>query len=40
MKRSKVSEAQAALILPQVDEGAAIGEACRKAGISETTFYV
>lgn len=40
MKRSKFSEAQVALILQQADEGATIGEVCRKAGISEATFYV
>ena len=40
MKRSKFSEAQVALILRQVDEGATVGEVCRKAGISEATFYV
>ena len=40
MKRSKFSEAQVALILRQADEGATVGEVCRKAGISEATFYV
>ena len=40
MKRSKFSEAQAAMILRQADEGATIGEVCRRAGISEATFYV
>ncbi len=40
MKRSKFSDAQVAMILRQVDEGATIGEVCRKAGISEATFYV
>jgi hypothetical protein len=35
MKRSKFTEAQIAFILPQAEEGAAIGEVCRKAGISE-----
>ena len=39
MKRSKFTEAQIAFILRQADEGAAIGEVCRKAGISEATFY-
>lgn len=39
MKRSKFTEAQIALILRQAEEGAAIGEVCRKAGISEATFY-
>ncbi len=40
MKRSKVTEAQAAFILRQAEEGTPIGEVCRKAGISEATFYV
>ena len=40
MKRSKFSEAQVAFILRQAEEGASIGEVCRKAGISEATFYV
>lgn len=40
MKRSKFSEAQVAMVLRQADEGATIGEVCRKAGTSEATFYV
>lgn len=40
MKRSKFSEAQVAMILRQVEEGVTVGEVCRKAGISEATFYV
>ncbi len=39
MKRSKFSEAQIAFVLKQAEEGTAIGEVCRKAGISEATFY-
>lgn len=39
MKRSKFSEAQIAFILRQAEEGTAVGEVCRKAGISEATFY-
>ena len=39
MKRSKFSEAQIAFILRQGDEGTALGEVCRKAGISEATYY-
>lgn len=39
MKRSKFSDAQKAFILKQADEGASVGELCRKAGISEATFY-
>lgn len=40
MKASKFTEAQIAFVLKQADEGTAIAEICRKAGISEATFYV
>jgi transposase-like protein len=39
MKRSKLTEAQIAFILRQPEEGTAVGEVCRKAGISEATYY-
>ncbi len=39
MKRSKFSEAQIAFILKQAEEGKAVAEVCRKAGISDATFY-
>ncbi len=39
MKASRFSEAQIAYVLRQVEEGTAIGEVCRSAGISEATFY-
>jgi putative transposase len=39
MKRSKFTEAQIAFFLRQAEEDTAIGEVCRKAGISEATFY-
>jgi len=39
MKRSKFTEAQIAFVLRQAEEGTAVGEVCRKAGISEATFY-
>ena len=39
MKKSKFSEAQIAFILQQADEGTAVAEVCRKAGISDATFY-
>jgi putative transposase len=29
-----------AFILRQAEEGTAVGEVCRKAGISEATFYI
>ena len=40
MKQSKFTEAQIAFILRQAEEGTAVGEVCRKAGISEATFYI
>jgi len=40
MKGSKFSEAQIAFVLKQAEDGTAIGEVCRKAGISEATFYI
>lgn len=39
MKRSKFSDAQISFILRQAEEGTAVGEVCRKAGISDATFY-
>jgi putative transposase len=39
MKKSKFSDAQIAFILRQAEEGTAIAEVCRKAGISDATFY-
>jgi len=39
MKTSRFSESQVALALRQVDEGVAVGEICRKLGISEQTYY-
>jgi putative transposase len=39
MRRSKFSEAQIAFVLKQAEDGTSIGEVCRKAGISEATFY-
>jgi Transposase len=35
MKRSKFTEPETAFILRQAEEGTAVGEVCRKAGISE-----
>ncbi len=34
MKTSKFSETQIAFVLKQAEDGTAIGEVCRKAGIS------
>lgn len=39
MKKSKFSEGQIAFILKQAEDGTAVGEVCRKAGISEATLY-
>jgi putative transposase len=39
MKRSKFTEAQIAFILRQTEEGTRVEEVCRKAGISQATFY-
>lgn len=39
MKRSKFSEQQIAFILRQAEEGTPVAEICRKAGISEATYY-
>jgi putative transposase len=39
MKASKFSEAQIAFVLKQAEDGVAIADVCRKAGISDATFY-
>jgi putative transposase len=39
MKRSKFTESQIAFVLRQAEEGTKVEEVCRKAGISEATFY-
>ena len=39
MKKSRFTEQQIAYILKQVDEGTSIEEVCRKAGVSQQTFY-
>ncbi|MBB4193281.1 putative transposase [Rhizobium aethiopicum] len=39
MKASQFSDAQKAFILKQGDEGVSIAEICRKAGISQTTYF-
>lgn len=36
---SKFSEAQIAFVLKQTEDGAPVAEVCRKAGISDATFY-
>ena len=39
MKALKFSEAQIAFVLKQAEGGAPVAEVCRKAGISDATFY-
>jgi putative transposase len=39
MKASKFSEAQIAFVLKQAEDGAAVAEVCRKAGISHATYF-
>jgi putative transposase len=40
MKTSRLSDQQIAFVLRQAEEGTAVAEVCRKAGISEATYYV
>ncbi len=39
MKASKFTEAQIAFVLKQAADGTPIADVCRKAGISDATFY-
>ena len=39
MKTSKFTEAQKAFILQQGHDGMAVAEICRKAGISQATYF-
>jgi putative transposase len=39
MKKSRFSEQQIAFVLRQAEEGTPIAEVCRKAWISEASFY-
>ena len=39
MKASRFSDAQKAFILKEAEERVPIGDVCRKAGISQATFY-
>jgi len=39
MKASRFSEAQKAFILKQGEEGTPVAEICRKAGISQATYF-
>jgi transposase-like protein len=39
MKASKFTEAQKAFVLKQGEEGTAVAEICRRAGISQATYF-
>lgn len=39
MRTSRFSEQQIAFILKQADDGLSVEEVCRKAGISQQTYY-
>ena len=39
MKASNFSDAQKAFIIKQGDEGTPVAEICRKAGISQATYF-
>ncbi|ADY66006.1 probable insertion sequence transposase protein [Agrobacterium tumefaciens] len=39
MKASQFSDAHKAFILKQGDEGVSVAEICRKAGISQATYF-
>ncbi|MBY5393087.1 transposase, partial [Rhizobium leguminosarum] len=39
MKASQFSDAQKALVLKQGDEGVPVAEICRRAGISQATYF-
>lgn len=39
MKASKFTESQIAFVLRQGEEGTSVEEICRKAGISQATYY-
>ena len=39
MKASRFSDAQKAFVLKQGEEGTPVAEICRKAGISQATYF-
>ena len=39
MKKSRFSEQQIAYILKQADDGTSVEDVCRKAGVSQQTYY-
>jgi len=38
-RKSEITEAQIAFMLKQVEDGTSISEICRKAGISQATYF-
>jgi putative transposase len=40
MRKSRFSDQQIAFILRQAEEGTSVAEVCRKAGVSEATYYI
>ncbi len=40
MRTSRCSEQQIAFVLKQADDGLSVEEVCRKAGISQQTYYL
>lgn len=39
MPRRKFTDSQVAMVVREIDNGAPIGEVCRKLGVSEATVY-
>lgn len=39
LRTTSAPEAQIAFVLKQAEDGTSVGEVCRKAGISEATYY-
>ena len=39
MRKSRFNEQQIAFLLKQVDDGICVEEVCRKAGVSQQTYY-
>ncbi|MFK5058102.1 transposase, partial [Klebsiella pneumoniae] len=39
MKASKFTDAQKAFVIKQCEEGTPVAEVCRKAGISQATYF-
>lgn len=39
MKKTRFTEGQIAFLLKQAEDGTSVAEVCRKAGVSQATFY-